>query len=132
MAPYWHDILRSMTYFIDKFPDDYDLEMLLSAILKGEKLLWIIVDGDDHFMAHVTTRLEHLVTGVKRAVIVTLGGRGGEHLSKLIVHIEDYYKEQGADELVITGRRGWERSLKAHGYYVNLLEYRKQLSHGKK
>ncbi|AQX30973.1 hypothetical protein [Bartonella schoenbuchensis] len=131
IAPYWRDILKSIAYFIDKFPDDYDLETLLSDILKGEKLLWIIVDEHENFMAHLTTQLDHLVTGVKRAVIVTLGGKGGQHLSQIIPHIEDYYKEQGADELIIIGRRGWERSLKAHGYCVNLLEYRKQLYYGK-
>ncbi|XAM20428.1 hypothetical protein AAJP84_00880 [Bartonella schoenbuchensis] len=127
MAPYWRDIIGSIAYFIDKFPDDYDLETLLSDILKGEKLLWIIVDEHENFMAHVTTQLDHLVTEVKRAVIVTLGGKGGQHLSQVISYIEDYYKEQGADELIIIGRRGWERSLKEHGYSVNLLEYRKQL-----
>ncbi|WP_273759646.1 hypothetical protein [Bartonella sp. ML70XJBT.G] len=127
MAPYFDNVIKSIAYFNQKFPDDYNTETILNDILKGEKVLWIIVDAHENFMAHVTTQLQKLVTGALRAVIVTLGGKGGAHLTKLITQIEAYYKEKGAKELVIIGRRGWEKSLKSHGYLVNLLEYRKQL-----
>ncbi|WP_144753931.1 hypothetical protein [Bartonella saheliensis] len=127
MAPYLHKVIKSISSFQQKFPDDYTIEMILKDILKGEKLLWIIVDEQENFLAHVTTELQELVTGALRAVIVTLGGKGGAHLTKLIPQIEAYYKEKGAKELIIIGRRGWEKSLKPHGYFVNLLEYRKQL-----
>ncbi|GAA5105532.1 hypothetical protein GCM10023261_05040 [Bartonella jaculi] len=127
MAPYLDKVIKSISYFQKKFPDDYTIEMILKDILKGEKLLWIIVDEQENFLAHVTTELQKLVTGALRAVIVTLGGKGGAPLTKLIPQIEAYYKEKGAKELIIIGRRGWEKSLKSHGYFVNLLEYRKQL-----
>ncbi|WP_455466970.1 hypothetical protein [Bartonella sp. B39] len=127
MAPYFENVLKSISYFQKKFSDDYTPQSILNDILKGEKLLWIIVDEQENFMAHVTTELQKLITGTLRAVIVTLGGKGGELLTKLIPQIESYYKEKGAKELVIIGRRGWEKSLKSHGYFVNLLEYRKQL-----
>ncbi|WP_455477671.1 hypothetical protein [Bartonella sp. B41] len=116
-----------MSYFNKKFPDDYNPETILNDILKGEKILWIIVDEHENFMAHVTTQLQKLVTGTLRAVIVTLGGKGGESLTQPISDIEAYYRGKGAKELIIIGRRGWEKSLKSHGYFVNLLEYRKQL-----
>ncbi|WP_375686211.1 hypothetical protein [Bartonella sp. AP65SXKL] len=127
MAPYFDNVIKSIAYFNQKFPDDYNTETILNDILKGEKVLWIIVDAHENFMAHVTTQLQELVTGALRAVVVTLGGTGGAPLTKLITQIEAYYKKKGAKELVIIGRRGWEKSLKTHGYLVNLLEYRKQL-----
>ncbi len=127
MAPYFDNVIKSIAYFNQKFPDDYNTETILNDILKGEKVLWIIVDAHENFMAHVTTQLQELVTGALRAVVVTLGGKGGAPLTKLITQIEAYYKKKGAKELVIIGRRGWEKSLKSHGYLVNLLEYRKQL-----
>ncbi|WP_455480477.1 hypothetical protein V3564_04910 [Bartonella sp. B12(2025)] len=127
IAPYFDNVIKSISYFNKKFPDDYNTETILNDILKGEKVLWIIVDEQENFMAHVTTELQKLVTGALRAVIVTLGGKGGESLTQLIPQIEAYYKKKGAKELIIIGRRGWEKSLKSHGYFVNLLEYRKQL-----
>ncbi|CAF27727.1 hypothetical protein BH09320 [Bartonella henselae str. Houston-1] len=127
MAPYLDKVIKSIAYFHKKFPDDYTPQTILNDILKGDKLLWIIVDEQENFMAHVTTELQKLVTGALRAVIVTLGGKGGAPLTKLIPQIEAYYKEKGAKELIIIGRRGWKKSLKSHGYFVNLLEYRKQL-----
>lgn len=127
MAPYLHKVIKSISSFQQKFPDDYTPQTIFQDILQGDKLLWIIVDEQENFLAHVTTELQKLVTGALRAVIVTLGGKGGAHLTKLIPQIEAYYKEKGAKELIIIGRRGWEKSLKAHGYCVNLLEYRKQL-----
>ncbi|OPB31565.1 hypothetical protein [Bartonella sp. AR 15-3] len=127
MAPYFDPVLKSIVSFNKKFAEDYAPETILNDILNGDKILWIIVDAHENFMAHVTTELQKLITGTLRAVIVTLSGRGGKHLSQVIPQIEAYYKEKGAKELLIIGRRGWKKSLQSHGYVVNLLEYRKQL-----
>lgn len=127
MAPYLDHVLKSIATFNKKFAEDYTPETILNDILNGKKVLWIIVDEHENFMAHVTTELQKLITGTLRAVIVTLSGTGGKDLSQVISQVETYYKEKGAKELLIIGRRGWKKSLQSHGYVVNLLEYRKKL-----
>lgn len=63
IAPYFESVMKSIDYFNKKFPDDYNTEIILNDILEGKKLLWIIVDEHENFMAHVTTELQELVTG---------------------------------------------------------------------
>ncbi len=50
MAPYFDNVIKSIAYFNQKFPDDYNTETILNDILKGEKVLWIIVDAHENFM----------------------------------------------------------------------------------
>ncbi|WP_273760863.1 hypothetical protein [Bartonella sp. ML70XJBT.G] len=130
IAPYFDEILSSLSAYVERFKHEVTLPELIEAICSGKKQLWLILDDEDQFLAAVTTQLQYTALGKKRALICECSGKGVLDLVDNLQFAEDWARENGAFEIEILGRLGWKRALEKQGYGIDMLYYRKELRNG--
>jgi hypothetical protein len=86
-----------------------DFTEVESAILAGENLLWLALDGPTIHAAAVTAL--HRVNNHKLCTIVACGGRDRARWLALKSVLEDFARAEGCRAIRILGRRGWARLL---------------------
>lgn len=101
-------------------PDD-----VKAACEKGSCQLWAVWEGGQE-RAAVVTELER-APGKMLAVISVLGGKGMRRWLPLIAEIEDWARKNGATEIQIRGRKGFERVLQRYGYGLRAVVVGKDL-----
>lgn len=129
IARYQEAINAAMTKYVQRFPDDVCLKTVAEEIAKGQTQLWLILKNKTQFSAFGITKIEMTHNGKKRVVILDLAGEGGLKLVKLIDEVEEWARTINADEMLILGRSGWAKMLAHHGHAINLIHYRKVLTH---
>lgn len=94
---------------------EYALEDLEERLRLGEQQLFMAHRGSA-VLAAITAEIIHY----PRKTICGLVAAGGDHidewLDKFMAVITPIAKEQGADEIRIAGRAGWERKVKKYGF----------------
>lgn len=89
---------------------------ILKEIIRAERQLWVI-EMDGMPVAAATTRIDVHPTGVRVLSIPTMGGKGMDAwLGPWVDTLRRYAKEQGCKGIEASGRRGWTRALKKHGW----------------
>lgn len=127
LAPYGADITAAFHKLADRFPRDAKPEAMFRQCMAGELQLWLVLEGDE-FRSVVLTKLQtNPDTGWKNVVVTSMAGEDGADAAGLISLIEDWARENGADEVTVTGRLGWKRLLAPHGYRLDFAYYRKEL-----
>ncbi|GAA5099195.1 hypothetical protein [Bartonella acomydis] len=127
IAPYFEDIIASLSAYVERFKHEITLQELIEAICSGKKQLWLVLDDDKRFLAAVTTQIQETVLGKKRALICECSGKGILDQIDNLKIAEDWARENGAFEIEILGRLGWKRALNKQGYGIDMLYYRKEL-----
>ncbi|MBB5074429.1 hypothetical protein HNQ69_001571 [Bartonella callosciuri] len=127
IAPYLEEILAAFRRYVERFKHEMTLQELIEAICSGKKQLWLILDDDERFLAAVTTQLQYTALGKKRALICECSGKGVLDLVDNLKFAEDWARENGAHEMEILGRLGWQRALNKQGYGIDMIYYRKDL-----
>ena len=80
--------------------------------------LWVAIDGPTIFAAGTT-----LLWNDGDAEIRLCGGaRHREWVEEALEIVETWARSAGARRLIMRGRRGWERSVKRHGWVVAGIE----------
>ena len=127
-APYGADVTAAMRKLRDRFPREVTVEHLAEEIIAGKRQLWLILD-DDRFVAFVLTEIQtNDATGLKTLFIPDFAGDQGAATVHLIGTIEQWGREQGCDESVLAGRRGWKPSVSREGYREHMTIFRKPLA----
>ncbi|UNF43009.1 hypothetical protein MNL08_04080 [Bartonella krasnovii] len=127
IAPYFEEILASLSAYVERFKHEVTLQELIEAICTGKKQLWLVLDEDEGFLAAVTTQIQKTVLGKKRALICECSGKGVLDQIENLKVVEDWARDNGAFEIEILGRLGWKRTLDKQGYRVEMLYYKKEL-----
>ncbi|EJF77789.1 Uncharacterised protein [Candidatus Bartonella washoeensis] len=130
IAPYLEEIVAAFSQYVERFKHELTLQELLEEICSGKKQLWLLLDDDDQFLAAVTTQLQYTALGKKRALICDCCGKGCVDLVDHLQFVEEWARENGACEIEILGRLGWQRSLKKQGYGIDMVYFRKDLGNG--
>ncbi|AQX28408.1 MULTISPECIES: hypothetical protein [unclassified Bartonella] len=129
IALYREAINAAMRKYVRRFPHDVCLKHMAEEIIAGKTQLWLILKNKTEFSAFVVTKIERTHDGKKRVVILDLAGQGGVKLVPLIDQLEQWARTIDADEILTLGRSGWAKILVHHGYAINLIHYRKVLTH---
>lgn len=89
---------------------------ILAEIERAERQLWVIcIDGLP--TAAATTRIDVHPTGIRVLSVPTLGGRSMDAwLGPWVDTLRRYGREQGCAGMEASGRRGWARALRKHGW----------------
>ncbi|WP_273758721.1 hypothetical protein [Bartonella sp. AU55XJBT] len=127
IAPYLEEIIASFRGYVERFKHEMTLQELIEAICTGKKQLWLVLDDEERFLAAVTTQIQQIVLGKKRALICECSGKGVLDQVDNLQVAEDWARENGASEMEILGRLGWKRALNKQGYGITMLYYRKEL-----
>ena len=88
---------------------------LLRDLYRGEARMWL---GE---------RAAIVTQHVDRCLHVWLAGGDLREIVEMRVGVEAYARALGCQEITITGRRGWERVLRQHGFSLRDGELRKAL-----
>lgn len=130
IAKYGREITAAMKTLAERFPDEITVKDLARDIINGKNQLWLILD-DEQFKAFVTSEIKvSEETGKKTVLLGELAGEGGVDLVSMIEPIEDWARSIGASYLTPIGREGWRKPLAKAGYKVDIVRYRKELTHG--
>src|SRR5215510_765728 len=85
-------------------PDD-----IIGNVLKGDALLWLVVDGMNIHGAVVTELQVH--RDQKNCVIVAYGSNDHGRCAHLISELEDFARAEHCASMRLYGRKGWLRRL---------------------
>jgi len=104
--PYASPLIR-LAVVRSPISDFYEVER---GLFLGRHQLWIVWDGVEILAAGITS-LER-ANGRMACTLVALGGRNMKRWIHLYEGIEQFARNEGAQSLVIMGRKGWTRVLK--------------------
>lgn len=130
VAKYGPEITAAMKRLEAEYPKDVAVAPLMGEVVSGARQLWLVLDEDkdDAFVSFALTQIktnDH--TGHRMVWVTDLAGAGGIENCPLASDIEEFAREMGATEVVITGRLGWRKALAKEGYEANAMIYRKPL-----
>ncbi len=128
IAPYQEALNAALEKYAQRFPDDVCLATIAEELARGQAQLWLVLKNKTQFSAFAITKIEITHTGKKRVVLSDLAGEGGLQLVKLIDKVEQWARTINAEEMHMFGRSGWAKMLSHHGYFRNLIHYRKVLN----
>lgn len=123
----WPAILRALRTYCEPFPEDVTVESVLMDVARGHQTLWLVRDGGATVSVVLVEVHTITATGWKRAVITGMGGERGVEALPLIAEIEQWARDQGANEIEVVGRVGWRRALAPYGYAEKVSILRKRL-----
>lgn len=126
-APYGPSITAAMHKLKDRFPREVEVPHLAQEIISGKRQLWLILDGDEFVSMVLTTIQTNDATGLKTLLIPSFAGEEGQETVPLISKLEEWGRENGCDECLIYGRRGWKRAVEREGYAEAMTIFRKPL-----
>ena len=101
-----------------------DFDTFAAEVLRGDALLWLVVDGGK-LKAAVTTEFQK-VGQAKICVLTACGGNDMNEWLSLLDKIEAFAKAEGCKAMRIFGRAGWERAL--DGYHKTAIVIEKELA----
>ncbi|WP_034460120.1 hypothetical protein [Bartonella koehlerae] len=127
VARYQEAINAALKKYAQRFPDDVYLATIAEELVRGQAQLWLAFKNKTQFSAFAITKVEITHTGKKRVILSDLAGEGGLDLVKLIDKVEEWARTIHAEEMHMFGRPGWSKMLSHHGYFRNLIHYRKVL-----
>lgn len=113
-------LLKSALPYTD---DLWTLEDVGQAVAEGRMQMWV------HGESVAVTQLE--VYPTKLLAHIFLGAGTLTELHELLAQIEEWATDVGADRLVVSGRKGWVRDLKSHGFKEAAVTVAKELHHGR-
>lgn len=105
---------------LDNSLRSHDFSDVRTLILTNQAQLWSVDTG-----CAVTT-----ITYYPRSTVLSLWLCGGDFQDVYNEHywrIENFAKENQCDQIVINGRRGWERRMKAEGYKASSVVITKEI-----
>jgi len=123
----WKDVESILKKSVATVKDKAEMIDVLSGVLNGTYVLWVVMDEDDSLIAAFTTRL--IVYPQRKALALDwVGGtRMKEWEDQLIDTMRKYGNELECSHLEGYGRKGWGRSLKKYGFYPEYIAYRMEL-----
>jgi hypothetical protein len=128
VAAYGAEITAAFGKLRDRFPREVTIEHLFGEIMLGRRVLWLILTDDDEFVSFVLTMVQvNEATGLKTMVIPSFAGDEGLETVPLISELEEWGRQQGCDESLVYGRRGWKPALAKEGYSLDMAIFRKPL-----
>ena len=103
----------------------WSVDSLLADVADGSLIVWVL-RREDRTLGVWTTRV------CQSAIrYVSIEDCAGERLSEWIheaLHtVEQWAREMGAQQIIFSGRRGWEKVLRSHGFETSRIEGVKQL-----
>jgi len=126
---YMPDIGECFQKLENRFPGDITVESLFRDYLSGNKVLWIVLDGEELLSVAMTNIRTVEATGKKIASVMDLAGKDRNVFSdELNQTLEAWAKENGADTFAIEGRPGWDRIAKKYGYTPYAVQWRKEVN----
>jgi len=90
----------------DRMPGAYCLKELKNKCLSGDLVLWVGRKAKYALLLKVSQYHLHKSCG-----IVAIGGDHMDEWISDLKEIEDYARSQGCKNMVISGRKGWQRVL---------------------
>jgi hypothetical protein len=123
----WPNVMSALATYCEPFPEDVTVESVLMDVVHGKQTLWIVRDGGVT-VSVVLVQIGRIdATGWVRATITGYGGTKGIEALPLLAQIEDWARDQGANEIEVVGRVGWRRALAPQGYAEKVTILRKRL-----
>lgn len=101
-----------------------DFDEFAAGVLRGDALLWLVMDGGK-LKAAVTTTFQKVAQD-KICVLTACGGNDMNDWLSLLDKIEAFAKAEGCRAMRIFGRAGWERAL--DGYRKTAIVIEKELA----
>lgn len=128
LAPYTRDLTAAIRKFVDRYPNETTADAIVSDAAAGKLQIWLVLDDDDSFKSFFTTRTATFdATGVKVTAISSFGGTGGlKAAPQACEAAEAYADSQGADIYQAECREGWGKVMKALGYEIHSVVWRKK------
>lgn len=116
ILPYADQITALWRKLENRFPVDLTVASLFAEAARGEKDLWLILDGDT-LKAVAMTRISTLkASGARVLTMMDLAGDGLDWAQALEDAMSAYGDEQNVDFLAVEGRSGWARVIEKFGY----------------
>lgn len=110
--PQWLPVLQRA---VDDADGRWTVEQLLDDVARCEVMVWVVTDEDHEIKGVFTTRI--IQSRVKWLLIEDLAGEDlSEWINEAHAKVEAWARELGVEQILIEGRRGWERTLKPLGY----------------
>lgn len=127
LAPYGPKVTEAINKLAARFPKDVNPQIIMDECVKGERQLWLVLEGDEFRSCGFTKVINNVATGTRTVLGASLAGENGLASVPLISEVENWGREQGAADICITGRLGWRKVLAAQGYALDLAYFRKSL-----
>ena len=107
----WDLAVPMLQKAMDRMPGVYCMRELKSKCMDGTYVLWFSQKAKCALIIKVSQYHSY-----KACAIVMVGGNDLENWIDELSEIEQYAKSQGCKEMVVSGRRGWERILKDYKF----------------
>ena len=120
-----NDWLPILQRAIDDADGRWSTEQLLADVEAGKVLVWI-VSRDEKIVGVFTVRV--IESGVRWILIEDCAGDDlASWIMPALNAVETWARELGATQIVIEGRKGWERMLRPYGYESKRIQAVKRL-----
>jgi hypothetical protein len=120
-----NDWLPILQRAIDDADGRWSADQLLADVEAGKVLVWIVT-RDEKIVGVFTVRVIE-----SRVTWVLVEDLAGDDLASWILEahraLETWAREMGATQIVIEGRKGWERVLRPYGYESTRIQAVKRL-----
>lgn len=125
LSPYTARITTLFRKLEEQFPDDVTTGMLARECINGNRVLWLVLDGED-LKAVVTTQIRSTETGRKIAALMDLSGDDmAAWIDPVCDALQAWASEIGADLMSVEGRGGWAPIMKRLGFREQARLWRK-------
>lgn len=126
----WPAVVEMLQPAVDTAKGKCEMTDLLSEILKGSLVLWMVWKGNKP-VAFFTTRI--IEYPQRRAMALDwVGGREMRTwMKKALDLVEEHARRNGCEHLEGYGRSAWGRLLKRHGWEPEYVAYRMELNNGR-
>lgn len=125
---YVPDINKAFAKMVRRYPDDCTVEGLWNGVIRGERVLWLILE-DGKFRSFFLSQPRIVnSTGVHLETVTTAAGDGAvESFPDAADAFIPYARSRNADIIQVESRRGWWPGLKALGFKEVAAIYRLDL-----
>lgn len=125
----WNDVKPHFERAVATLKRYFRVDEIREDAKTGKLMIWIVADGK-RIEAAFTTRIIQYHDRRALAYDWIGGNRVEEWQDDVLPLIEKYAGEYGCAHIEGTGRKGWERVLRKHGWTPEFVTFRKELSHG--
>lgn len=107
---------------------EYDERAVQWELVEGRMQLWVVVRDDEEMIAALVSRFEEYPLKIVCQLVFCGGEEVKAWAAKFLEIFEPWALHNGAQEIRLGGRFGWERVLSEHGYTRDSILLSKKVS----
>ena len=127
LATYLSDIHQAFLKLQKRFPQVYNAAIFWQELYCGEKILFLILDHQQCFVAFVTVSLILDLKQIFCAQICDFAGAYPKEMADIISQFECWARQNNIKKIISQGRIGWAKLLLRQNYKITSIKFEKDI-----